>query len=88
MNTFAAYGSIPGEVLPAIMEIEAVGAIASLCVNLSIRSTSLASEHAPFSSANFLETISACSRKYLNIFLFHCCAVTDSKGTILLCKNE
>lgn len=53
MNTFAAYGSIPGEVLPAIMEIEAVGAIASLCVNLSIRSTSLASEHAPFSSANF-----------------------------------
>ena len=43
MKELAAKGSIPGEELLAIIEIEAVGAIASLLENLSSTPTSAAS---------------------------------------------
>jgi hypothetical protein len=36
VKLFAAYGSIPGEEFPQIIEIEAVGAIAVLLLNLSL----------------------------------------------------
>ena len=55
MKEFAANGSIPGEEFPAIIEIEAVGAIAVLLLNLSLIPHSSASGHAPFSSANVFE---------------------------------
>ena len=45
-------GSTPGEAPPQIIEIEAVGAIAVLLENLSLKPYSLASGHYPLSSAN------------------------------------
>ena len=55
VNELAAKGSIPGEELPAIIEIEAVGAIAILLVNLSSMPTSAASGQAPRSLAKLFE---------------------------------
>ena len=47
----AATGSTPGEAPPQIIEIDAVGAIAVLFENLSLKPYSAASGHAPRSSA-------------------------------------
>ena len=46
---------MPGEAPPQIIEIDAVGAIAVLFENLSLKPYSSASGQAPLSSANFLE---------------------------------
>ena len=51
----AAIGSTPGEAPPQIIEIEAVGAIAVLFENLSLKPYSSASGHEPLSSDNFLK---------------------------------
>ncbi len=51
-NTLAAIGSIPGEELPAMMEIDAVGAIAILWEKRSMMPYSAASGHGPRSSAS------------------------------------
>ena len=45
-------GSTPGEAPPQIIEIEAVGAIAVLLENLSLKPYSSASGHDPLYSAN------------------------------------
>ena len=47
--------STPGEAPPQIIEMEAVGAIAVLFENLSLKPYSAASGHAPLSSANSFE---------------------------------
>ena len=60
MYLLAATGSIPGDVPPQIIEIEAVGAIAVLLENLSLKPYSYASGQAPLSSDNFLEDLSTC----------------------------
>ena len=56
VNTAAWYPpSTPGEAPPQIIEIEAVGAIAVLLENLSLKPYSSASGHDPLSSANIFE---------------------------------
>ena len=60
---------IPGDVLPAIIDIEAVGAIAILCVNLSCKLHSFASGQGPFSCASFTDALSANSFSFLKIFM-------------------
>ena len=55
VKELAAKGSIPGEELLAMIEIEAVGAIASLLENLSSTPTSAASRQAPRSLAKSFE---------------------------------
>ena len=51
----AAIGSTPGDAPPQIIEIDAVGAIAVLFENLSLKPYSAASGHAPLSSAKSFE---------------------------------
>ena len=80
-------GSIPGEAPPQIIDIEAVGATANLLENLSSIPKSAASGQAPFSFAKIFEAKSASPLIFLNIFLFHDNAVTDSIGTFLICKK-
>ena len=48
-------GSTPGDAPPQMIEIEAVGAIAVLLENLSLKPYSSASGHAPLSSANIFD---------------------------------
>jgi len=55
VKLLAATGSTPGDVPPQIIEIEAVGAIAVLLENLSLKPYSSASGHAPLSSANIFD---------------------------------
>ena len=88
VNEFAAKGSIPGEELPAIIEIEAVGAMAILLENLSSMPASLASGQAPRYLAISFEALSTPCLICINIFLFQTLLIADSIGTFLLCKNE
>ena len=54
----AATGSTPGDAPPQIIEIDAVGAIAVLLENLSLKPYSSASGQAPLSSASFFDASS------------------------------
>ena len=54
-------GSTPGDVPPQIIEIEAVGAIAVLLENLSLKPYSAASGQGPFSSARIFDASSTFS---------------------------
>ena len=87
-NTLAAIGSIPGDEFPAMIEIDAVGAIDILCENRSMTPYSAASGHGPRSSASTRDARSACSRMCRNIRLFHTFAITLSHGTFCDCRNE
>ena len=87
-NTFAAIGSMPGDAFPAMIEIDAVGAIDILWENRSMMPYSAASGHGPRSSASTRDARSACSRMCLNIRLFHTFAITLSHGTFCDCRNE
>ena len=87
-NTFAAIGSMPGEELPAMIEIEAVGAIAILCEKRSMMPKSAASGHGPRSSASTREAASAWARMCLNMRRFHTLAITLSNGMFCDCRNE
>ena len=84
----AAIGSIPGLVLPVMIEIDAVGAIAILLEKRSAMPYSAASGQAPRSWASRREAASACLRICANMRLFHTLAMTDSKGMPLSCRNE
>ena len=55
VKEFATKGSTPGEELLAMIEIEAVGAMAILLENLSLKPASRASGQAPFCLANSCE---------------------------------
>src|SRR5215469_8769799 len=87
-NTFATIGSMPGDELPAMIEIDAVGAIDILCENRSMMPYSAASGHGPRSSARTRDARSACSRMCLNIRWFHTLAITLSHGTFCDCRKE
>ena len=79
---------MPGEAPPQMIEIEAVGAIASLLEKRSSKPKSAASGQAPRSLASDLEASSHWPRMCLNIFLFHTLAITDSSGMLLACRKE
>ena len=66
----AATGSTPGDAPPQIIEIEAVGAIAVLLENLSLKPYSSASGQAPLSLDNFLDAASTYVWICLNILSF------------------
>ena len=61
---------MPGDAPPHIIEIDAVGAIAVLLENLSLKPYSAASGQGPFSSARTLDALSTFSWIFLNILLF------------------
>ena len=67
MKLLAANGSIPGEELPQIIEIEAVGAIDVLLLKRSLAPTSAASRQAPLSSDRRIEAASTSLLIYSNI---------------------
>ena len=78
---------MPGEAPPQMIEIEAVGAIASLLEKRSSTPKSAASGQAPRSLASDFEASSHWPRMCLNIFLFHTLAITASSG-MLFCLQE
>ena len=88
VKELAANGSMPGEEFPAIIEIDAVGAIAILLENLSKTPHSCASRQLPLSFANSFEAMSAPALICWKIFLFQTLLIADSIGTFLLCKKE
>ena len=81
-------GSIPGLAPPQMMLMEAVGAMAILFENRSMKPYSAASGQGPRSSANWREAASAWARICLNIRIFHTFATTLSNGTFSACRKE
>ena len=79
---------MPGEAPPQMIEIDAVGAIASLWQKRSSMPKSAASGHAPRSLASVFEAASQWLRMCLNIFLFHTFAITASSGMLFCCRKE
>ena len=79
---------MPGEAPPQMIEIEAVGAIASLLEKRSSMPKSAASGQAPRSRASDFDASSHWPRMCLNIFLFHTFAITDSSGMLFCCRKE
>ena len=78
----AAFGSIPGDEPPQMIEIDAVGAIAILFENRSMMPYSAASGHGPRSSASRTDAASACSLTCLKIRLFQTFAITASAAIV------
>src|ERR1700754_395488 len=85
---FAGIGSMPADVAPQMIEIDAVGAIASLCEKRAITPQSAASGHGPRSFASFTDAASEPRRRCLNITLFQAFAVADSIATPCDCRKE
>ena len=81
----AAIGSTPGEVPPQIIEIEAVGAIAVLFENLSLKPYSAASGHAPLSSAKSFDDLSTFFWIFSKIFLFQTLLLSFSWVILFFC---
>ena len=79
---------MPALAPPQMIEIEAVGAMASLWLNRSITPRSAASGQAPRSSARVTLALSASRRRCLNSRMFHDFARADSNGTFCACKKE
>ena len=79
---------MPGEAPPQMIEIEAVGAIASLLEKRSSTPNSAASGQAPRSAASLREAASACSRMCRKILLFQTLAMTPSSGMRFFCRKE
>ncbi len=71
-----------------MIEIDAVGAMASLCEKRSMIPRSSASGQGPRSWASRREALSASRRRCLNSRMFHDLARADSNGTFWLCRNE
>ena len=86
-NTLAAIGSMPGLALPAMIEMEAVGAIAILFEKRSMMPYSSASGHGPRSSASSRDAASAWPRICWNIRRFQTFAITLSNGTFCDCRK-
>ena len=68
------------EVPPAMIEIDAVGAIAILQLNRSITPMSAASGQGPRSCASIIEASSTCARICLKMRMFHDLAMAPSNG--------
>ena len=79
---------MPGEAPPQMIEIDAVGAIASLLEKRSSKPKSAASGQGPRSRPSVFDASSHWPRMCLNIFLFHTLAITDSSGMPFSCRNE
>ena len=77
---FAGIGSMQALVPPQIILIEAVGAIASLWLNLALTCSSSASGQAPFSIANITDALSASCLRCLKNFTFQLFANALSNG--------
>src|ERR1700750_3310987 len=76
----AGIGSMQADVPPAMIEIDAVGAIAILHEKRSITPMSAASGHGPRSLASIIEASSTWARMCLKIFRFHDLAIAPSNG--------
>ena len=70
-----------------MIEIEAVGAIASLWLNRSMIPCSAASGQAPRSSASTRLAASAWRRRVLKMRMFQDLAMADSNGTPWACRK-
>ena len=75
-----------GEAL-ARLEIEAVGAMAVLFEKRSLYPASLASGHAPFSSASILDASAVLASIFLNIRKFQLLANNPDIGIRFFCKK-
>src|SRR3954469_21510676 len=76
----AGIGSMHADVPPAMIEIDAVGAIAILQLKRSITPMSAASGQGPRSLASIIEASSTWARICLKIFRFQLFAIAPSKG--------
>ena len=79
---------MPALVPPQMIEIEAVGAIASLWEKRSITPRSAASGQGPRSSASARLAASHSRRRCLNSRMFQDLASALSNGTFWLCRKE
>src|SRR3569623_123090 len=79
---FAGIGSMPAEVPPQMIEIEAVGAMASLWENRSMTPRSAASGQGPRSAASVREAWSHWRRRVLKRRMFPLIASALSKGGV------
>jgi len=84
----AGIGSTPADVPPQMIEIEAVGAIASLWLKRAITLFSAASGQGPRSCASLTLAASAPRRMWRKILLFHTFAIADSMLTPWRCRKE
>src|SRR3954447_8077402 len=76
----AGIGSMHAEVPPAMIEIDAVGAIAILQLKRSIAPMSWASGHGPRSLASIIDASSTWARICLKILRFQLFAIAPSNG--------
>src|SRR5574338_1268753 len=76
----AGIGSMQALVPPAMIEMDAVGAIAILQLKRSITPMSAASGHGPRSLASIIEASSTWPRTCLNILRFQLLAIAPSNG--------
>src|SRR5438309_11998004 len=84
----AGIGSMQAEVPPAMIEMEAVGAIAILHEKRSITPMSAASGHGPRSWVSIIEASSTWARTGLKIFMLHDLAMAPSKPRVRACRKE
>ena len=78
---------MPALVPPQMIEIEAVGAMASLCEKRSIIPRSSASGQAPRSAARVREAASHWRRRVLKSRMFQLFASALSNGTFCACRK-
>src|SRR3954465_15491663 len=84
----AGIGSMHADVPPAMIEIEAVGAIAILQLKRSITPMSAASGQGPRSWASIIEASSTWARICLKILKFHDLAMAPSNGIARAWRKE
>src|SRR4051795_7246164 len=84
----AGIGSMQAEVPPAMIEIEAVGAIAILHEKRSITPMSAASGQGPRPLASIIDAWSTCARICLKILRFHDLAMAPSNGMLRAWRKE
>src|SRR5215212_759812 len=84
----AGIGSMHALVPPAMIEIDAVGAIAILHEKRSIAPMSAASGHGPRSLPSIIEASSTCARICLKILRFQLLAIAPSNGMLRAWRNE
>src|SRR3954449_8747395 len=84
----AGIGSMHADVPPAMIEIDAVGAIAILHEKRSITPMSAASGHGPRSLASIIEASSTWARICLKILRLQLFAIAPSNGMLRACRKE
>src|SRR6476646_5776639 len=84
----AGIGSMHADVPPAMIEMEAVGAIAILHEKRSITPISAASGHGPRSFASIIDAWSTWARMCLKILRFQDFAIAPSNGRLRAWRKE